>query len=143
MFQRDEISLMVSGGWHEGMEKEGWREPSWGWEDPARWGGQNMMKDCDEEDRYNFDLTGGRRAWFPRVSHGWTAPQACLQRKRGTSPPPPHPLVCAFLSGLIWFPLLYLNFVNCPSKYKDIATKKMEVLTICTRSSGPVSLPSA
>ena len=29
---------MVSGGWHEGMEKEGWREPSWGWEDPARWG---------------------------------------------------------------------------------------------------------
>ena len=102
-----------------------------------------MMKDCDEEDRYNFDLTGGRKAWFPRVSLGWTAPQACLQRKRGTSPPPPPPLVYAFLSGLIWFPLLYLTFVNCPSKYKDIATKKMEVLTICTRSSGPASLPSA
>ena len=45
MFQRDEISLMVSGGWHEGMEKEGWREPSWGWEDPARWGGG---AECDE-----------------------------------------------------------------------------------------------
>ena len=45
MFQRDEISLMVSGGWHEGMEKEGWREPSWGWEDPARWGEE---AECDE-----------------------------------------------------------------------------------------------
>ena len=90
-----------------------------------------MMKDCDEEDscdhRYNFDLIGGRRAWFPRVSLGWTAPQVCLQRKRGTSPPPPPPLVYAFLSGLIWFPLLYLDFVNCPSKYKDIATKMMEM----------------
>ena len=46
MFQRDEISLMVSGGWHEGMEKEGWREPSWGWEDPARWG---EGAECDEQ----------------------------------------------------------------------------------------------
>ena len=82
--------------------------------------GQSVMKDCDEEDscvhRDNFDLTGGRRALFPRVSLGWTAPQVCLQRKRGTSPPPPPPLVYAFLSGLIWFPLLHLNFCKLPKQ---------------------------
>ena len=97
-----------------------------------------MMKDCDEEDscdhRDNFDLTGGRRAWFPRVSLGWTAPQACLQRKRGTSPPPPPPLVYAFLSGLIWFPLLYPNFVNCPSKYKcQLSARDPQVRRPCHR----------